>query len=72
MPSPRSSTYHQIARKDLQDFGSKTGSSREDFLKNLDQKMTHRSADEGTIDGHFGHSGIEVVTMLALIVCNPR
>lgn len=64
--------YKQVACQDLEDFGTQTSAASEDLLKQVDQEMTHRSADKSSISSHFRHSRAEVVAMLASVVRKPR
>lgn len=58
----------QVANEDLQDLGAQARPVLEGLLQAPDQEVTKRGANEGTVGGHLGHSGCEVVSMLVAIL----
>lgn len=71
-PKERIATYNQVADDDLEDLGLQTCPSCEQLLQGADEDVADGSADEGTIDGHLGHTRCEIVSILVAILCDPR
>lgn len=65
-------TYDQIADQDLQDLSLQAGPASEDLLKNANEEVAERGADEHAIEDHLGHARTEVMAVLADIVGDPR
>jgi len=59
----------EIAHKDLQDLGSRGGTTSERALKDVDEEVSERCRDEGAVDSHHRNSWGEIAAML-LITCD--
>lgn len=68
----RAFTYNEIADQDLQDLGLQTGAASKELLKDANQKVPQRCADESAVCCHLGHTRANVVAMLALVMGKPR
>jgi hypothetical protein len=62
------STYHQVADNNLYNLGPETNATLEKLLKEPDEKVTQRSADQSAICGHLGDARSEVVAMLVAVL----
>lgn len=67
-----SRTYNQVANQNLEDLGLEAGAAGKDLLKNADQNVAERRADEHAVERHLGNAGAEVVAMLSDIMGDPR
>ena len=65
-------TYNKIANEDLRDLCAYTRSPSKQPLQDVDQDVSNRSTDEGTVDGHLRHARREVVAIFIAILCYPR
>lgn len=63
--------YDQVANENLEDLGLEAGATGEDLLKNADQNVAQRRADEHAVERHLGDARAKVVAMLADIVGDP-
>lgn len=62
---------NEIADQDLENLGAGGGTVSESALEDIDEQMTERGRDEGTVDGHHGHTGSQIASML-LVAGNER
>jgi hypothetical protein len=65
-------TYDQVAGNNLKNLSPQTGAARKQLLKNADQDVAHRCADESPICSHLWDARSKVVAILIAILCNPR
>lgn len=64
-------TYQEVGDKDLQNLSLQARPAGEQSLEERDHNMAQGSADEGAVDGHFGHATGEVVARFVAVLCDP-
>lgn len=65
-------TYNQIADENLQNLSLQASAALEDLLESPDKEVTDGGADQGTVCGHLGDAGSEVVAVLVAVLGKPR
>lgn len=65
-------TYDQIANENLQDLRPQASPPGKQLLQHVDQEMTQRRTDEGTVDGHLRHAGVDIVAVFASVFGDVR
>lgn len=65
-------TYNQITDENLQNLGLQAGAALEDLLESPDKEVADGGADQGTVGGHLGDAGSEVVAVLVAVLREPR
>jgi hypothetical protein len=67
-----SSTYQEIANKDLHNLRLQALAALEDLLEEANEDVAEGRADDGAIEGHLGNTRGEVMAALAPVVRDPR